>query len=370
MIERDVENDTFYENLLLKVIPTETGEKTSGYIVKYTPLYNNNNEVITTNKEITALFGKYSNNCYLVYTYGGYFDGQGEWKPTLDVSMYCTHGGGGGDGGSGGEGGASSGGGSSGGGILGGTEQNTNAPPPPQNQNGQVNPQDVVVMSVLSENLEVVTTDPCIKANLLKNDSIFKAKLNDLKISATNNNFETTNVLSKNNLNVETNQYNYSIVNGNANSPSANYLFYPSISVGMLHNHYGNLLSIFTIQDLIDMYNIVKDPQVNSEELVFGLVTKAGTVYLITISDKEKFIKFGNKNLLKYSDYVYLESEVNKNYEIRTDRTNDQNELGFIKMLKDFDVGVNFLKGNTTDFNSWERKEIDKRNKVLTINCN
>lgn len=383
LIERTVNDSLYFENLVLKI---SANEDIDAFIAKYNK--NNLNATIFQEGdiELTAIINKVSSICFSVCEMLCNDLGGGEYSTphspdsgcsggniSLDCRPICFSSGGGGGGYDGGPAGPSGPGNTSpsgGGGSGGGTPPPT-IPTEPQNQNGGGNnPPEVVVYPVLEMD-DDLADDPCVKMKFLKNDTGFKSKLSRLKTRATPPNyFETCMVLRDNDTLSTANNYDYAETQGNpklnSQNFSASYSFTPGVSKGIIHNHYSGLLSIFTIQDLIGMYNIVKTAGVNSEELVFGLLTRAGTVYVITISDRQKFINFGNKNLVKYDDYVYLESEVNKNYKVRTDRTNDENEQGFKEMLKDYNVGLNLFKGDTTTFDSWTKIEKNKTD----INCN
>lgn len=227
----------------------------------------------------------------------------------------------------------------------------------------------VIVTMPLLELEEEPTEEPCIKMNLLKNDVGFKQKLQDLKTAADNNYFETTIIIADNNNNTPTDNYNYVSSNGNPNIPQAPYLFYPGISKGLLHNHYSGLLSIFTVADLAGIYDIVKNPNVTADELTFALVTKAGTVYALTINDKNQFIAFGNKNLSNEYQKQYLISDLIKNYNVIETNSNDTNEKGFQKMMKDYNMGINLFRGDNVNFNSWTKIQRVK-GRFEEINCN
>lgn len=163
--------------------------------------------------------------------------------------------------------------------------------------------------------------------------------------------------------------YNYVISDGNINIPTAPYLFYPGISNGILHNHYSGLLSIFTVEDLAGIYDIVKNPYVIADELTFVLVTKAGTVYALTISDKNKLIAFGNKNLSSEYQKQYLIGDLIKNYDVLETNSNDTNEKGFQKMMKDYQIGINLFRGSISNFDTWIKIQKTKNN-YEEINCN
>lgn len=147
--------------------------------------------------------------------------------------------------------------------------------------------------------LDVILPDPCELINKLKNDVGFKLKMKVLKDSRDDgDNFETMIVLENKTIPSETDNYTYTTAEGNNFNPSPTYDFFTSTD-GVLHNHYEELLSIFSMVDLADLYEKIKIPQI-SDSFFIALVTKRGDnygVYIITIENRIKFLEFGDKYL-------------------------------------------------------------------------
>jgi len=220
---------------------------------------------------------------------------------------------------------------------------------------------------------EMDNINPCEKVNNLKNDTKFQQKMNDLSNAAKNYKFERVYTVYDNpnpiNTSTTIDNYNFFPFNGNVYNPSASYTYSTNIK-GLIHSHYEGLFSIFSSPDLQDLYNILLNPSITSD-FFYGVVTEDGTSYIITISDRTKFINFGNKYLSNYQDFKDFEVQIfNKKYNIKPDNSVATNELGFLKMMSDLDIGINFYSGNE-DRTLWEKKVYNPTtNQVSPTNCN
>jgi len=145
----------------------------------------------------------------------------------------------------------------------------------------------------------------------------------------------------------------------------------PTNMSGFIHTHYQGLLSIFSGSDIRVIYQLHKAGNIkNLDSYTSGLVTANGTTYLLKIEDTEKFIKFGEDYLKDDIAFTYLFEDFYSNrYQILPNKTNDENEKGFLKMLDEMSSGLKLLKGNTSDFSKWESIEIFDENNVLATKC-
>ena len=199
---------------------------------------------------------------------------------------------------------------------------------------------------------------PCDLLNKLKNDNDFKSRMNGLKNNVDGGNlFETVIVLENKTNPTATNNYTYTNFQGNATNPSPSYECFTT-SDGVIHNHYESLLSIFTMVDLADLYDKMKVTSI-SDDFFIGLVTKrdgAYGIYIINIENRAKFIEFGDKYLRSdtssYKDFG--NDKFMKKYGIKDNGSLIGNERGFNEMMKDYNIGLNIFKGDTT-FQNWRK---------------
>lgn len=254
-----------------------------------------------------------------------------------------------------------------------GTNNGSNTGP---NSGGGANPSIITVPSgclLCPTIVDNHNTNPCEKVNNLKNDTKFQQKMNDLSYAAKNYKFEKVYSVydNPNPINTATtiDNYNFFPFSGNVYNPTATYNYFTNIK-GLIHSHYKDLYSIFSSPDLQDLYNILLNPSITSD-FFYGVVTEDGTSYIITISDRTKFINFGNEHLGNYEDFKEFEKDIfNKKYNIKPDNSVATNELGFLKMMSELDIGLNFYSGNE-DSTEWEKKVYNPiTNQVSPTNCN
>ena len=216
--------------------------------------------------------------------------------------------------------------------------------------------------------------DPCIKMNLLKNDITFKANLTNLKNFAINNsNTNGTNekcfVRYPKVPATATDNFEYIPFVGAAGAPVTS-SFYPATVKGTDHCHNANDLPVFSFDDLQQGGIMASQDATNVEDLVFTVVTKRGTVYAYQINNKVKFLAFYNLYLSSDYDIKNFVKHYLKDYSIGVDYTNEENEDGFMKMVRKENLGITVFRGDYTNFNSWKKLSIDKNNNVTAVQCN
>lgn len=104
---------------------------------------------------------------------------------------------------------------------------------------------------------------PCDNIEKLKNDDVFKQKMVALKNAAQQWSFEQLFTVSTdptpNTSPAQSDNYNYDSFQGTINQPSAQWSgVNASTFQGIIHSHYSGLLSIQSVTDLADMYNVMK----------------------------------------------------------------------------------------------------------------
>jgi len=208
--------------------------------------------------------------------------------------------------------------------------------------------------------------------SVLKNDDVFKQTMINLKNAAMQWSFEKLNTVyddpDPNSLPSQTDNYNYNPFSGSIGSPFAEYSWNTGIK-GVIHSHFNGHLSIFSPQDLKDMYQKMLYTQV-TDDFFYGVVTHSGTGYILQIKDRNAFIQFGNKYLA--DDYDFSQFEIdnfNEKYKIKTGNPVSLNELGFVKMMDKLNVGLNVYKATDLTFSDYQKLDY-VNSQVKPSNCN
>lgn len=230
---------------------------------------------------------------------------------------------------------------------------------------GAPSPDDEVIVTLpILQDLR----EECGKVKKLAGDALFRQKMNNLQ-QATEFKFEKIFTVYNN---PDPNSqplsaFKFLEMNGTINKPKVEYGYFTSI-LGMMHSHYEGLLSVYSVDDLTDIYQKLKNPEI-TDVFFSGLVTKSGTKYLMTIADKNRFVAFGDAHLStddkrrKFIDRYYV-----KKYNISESNSALENEKGFLKMMVDFNVGTVLFSGNS-DFTEWKRLDY-ANNQVISTTCN
>jgi hypothetical protein len=204
--------------------------------------------------------------------------------------------------------------------------------------------------------------DPCVKMKKLSIIPVFNQKLAGITYAAQNYSFESLNTF------YQTSPTNYTAptFNGTINSPEVVWTGNNTMQ-GMLHSHYSGLLSIFSPKDLQDLYNIMSDPDV-TDEFFYGVVTHNGYPYIITISDRAAFLAFGSKYLIdnKFKDFemrIY-----NSEYHINLNHSDVDNEINFIKMTQEKNMGITVMS-KTPNTPNW-KKLTYSIGSIVPVDCN
>lgn len=226
------------------------------------------------------------------------------------------------------------------------------------------------------DDTEVIGTFPilenprkeCDKVKKLASDILFRQKMNNLE-QATNYRFEKifTGYPNPDPNSLPRSDFKFLEKDGVIGEHKLEYGYFYSL-VGIMHSHYEGLLSVYSADDLFDLYQKMKDYRI-TDDFFFGLVTKSGTRYLITISDREKFIAFGDKYLSTPNKMTRLINNFYiMKYNIASDNTATENEKGFVKMATELKMGVAIFSGNS-DFTQWKRLTY-ANNQVNSSTCN
>jgi len=212
-----------------------------------------------------------------------------------------------------------------------------------------------------------VILDPCSQALLLQSNVPFRNMLQNLKNHCNNTTDETEYGFI----------YDYTTFN---NAPSI--ALDPVTGVtgekeinfktnalldGFAHNHYTNSLSIFSPKDIWSLCNVFNDEFIRSNgSFTISLVTASGTQYLLMIENLTKFTTFAAS--FNSADYKGFEIMYNTLYHIRESKTNNENEIGFLRFLNENKSGLKLFRGNSS-FTEWTPLNLNGNNIVITASC-
>ena len=209
---------------------------------------------------------------------------------------------------------------------------------------------------------------PCEKMNKLKADTGFRDEMVDLKTAADNENVEKGRTLyNKTGIAPLNDKYLYEPSTGTPNDPEINYSYYASTQ-GYVHTHYEGLISIFSVQDLLDMYNTMKNNSV-TDDFFYGVITEAGSAYILQIEDRAAFIAFGDANLSNDNKIFKFTSKLESYYDITNNGSVEDNEDGIVKMLQRKNAGLAMFKPTDNTFTDYVKLEYDSGDTIET-NCN
>lgn len=141
----------------------------------------------------------------------------------------------------------------------------------------------------------------------------------------------------------------------------------------MMHCHYNTtLLSIFSLSDIQQIYQSTQAANIFSPDTFTSyLVTAHGTKYAIRFAPQdpnsldtynENFFTGWEADIIKDAREDLFELSVN------TKNTVAQNELGFLKFLKDQKLGIEIYKADAT-FSQWSKLSIGTNGQVKTTPC-
>ncbi len=138
-----------------------------------------------------------------------------------------------------------------------------------------------------------------------------------------------------------------------------------------IHTHYTGGLNIFSPDDLYQMNQVLKNPNITTgTNFVSVVVTPSNEVYALTISDKPAFLDFGDQwlsNVDKFEGFKTLfSSSIADNYiaGYGINKNKPTNEMNFIKLLNSKSSGIKLHKANA-DLSQWTPLNSSKTNTVV-----
>jgi hypothetical protein len=140
---------------------------------------------------------------------------------------------------------------------------------------------------------------------------------------------------------------------------------------GYMHSHYTGLLSVFSGSDLRAIYELYNQGRVRDvKTFSTQLVTANGTTYALMINDESALKKFGDTWFVDGPSWMVFEGFFYDNrYNIKPTNTNEQNEKGFLSMINLSNMGLTLLKGNSNNFSSWTKIQLDAAGTVSPVSC-
>jgi len=283
---------------------------------------------------------------------------------TFSMWVEDVNGGGGtSSGGYNGNGGESGTGGISGGGI--GTSNSS--------QNGYSSSEESTEVPMMTLPVHNIQPSPCAKMKTLLADSNLKGRLNTLKAAAENWSFEDIFIVNPNPSPTPNNSYTFVETKGTIDNPTADWAGTTAMQ-GMIHSHFDGLLSIFSPTDLQSIYQIMSNQNV-TDDFFYGVVTKAGTKYVITMDNRATFLAFGAKYLSSDDKTKDFDVDVwQGKYDIKVGNgMGDHNEKAFTKMMNELNMGINLFSLSSDCSTSQQIKYVALNSvvgSVQPINCN
>jgi hypothetical protein len=214
---------------------------------------------------------------------------------------------------------------------------------------------------------------PCDEADKKAADSTFRAKFTELKNkaldTATHHESGYKGVPNASGVN------QYITIDGTNNNPEIEFNFNTGEKVNfIMHNHYNSLhqLSVFSTSDFINSYDAMQQTSnFTSSTFSMALTTQLGTSYLMLIEDSTKFAAFtnlycatGKAGELKL-DKMYLLKYIVGGQSSNT----TANELGFLRLMKDLNMGIALFRPNA-NFTYYTRLKLNANNTaVITEDC-
>ena len=203
---------------------------------------------------------------------------------------------------------------------------------------------------------------PCDKADSLEGDAGLKAYLSALH-GVTDSSFEVGFVRGHSPLGFST----YQLIQGAVGNPSLPNLSFTEPIDGLYHSHFSGGFSIFSPGDIRTMYNIYSD-QMASPGFTFAVTTQTGT-YVLYVDNVQQFLQYGQAHLAdeaSFNDFQIGTYVTNGIYESGTQLGN---EIGFLKMLRDENMGLKLIEGTGTNFENWNVRGLGPINFPLNTPC-
>jgi hypothetical protein len=209
--------------------------------------------------------------------------------------------------------------------------------------------------------------DPCPTANQTAQSPVFNSNMNILKTAANTDTVEKGFYCERSGTG---SLYQSGIITGTANNLHVDIVVPPYTYLGaIMHSHTAGGLSIFSDEDIYDMFKFYDGGKIAYVEgFSYALTTASGTTYMLKITDIANF----QAAVSRYLNTPGGEFEFGTKYEVfkvnntNTPEMNEKNLLSFLSFTR---IGLTLLKGNIDTFGSWEKLSLVDNN-IVTIPCN
>lgn len=231
---------------------------------------------------------------------------------------------------------------------------------------------------------------PCDQLKNLKGKTGFTSKMTTLK-----NNIGGTKEMGFMLIDNPSNEFSYIIEGNNQGNIEYPYQFLPEGDLvkfyGTAHNHLENKpdqIGVFTPEDFdsLSLNGIIETHPDNPykktkpEKAIALVITKTG-LFAMKINDLEKLNTFvaKYKSIVangpeKADEYLNRYFQNPKEYNILPTSTHDEQVTGFLRFMKDEDLGIDLYEGNKSDFGGWKKLSlIDNGNGTFShsaVPCN
>ena len=228
------------------------------------------------------------------------------------------------------------------------------------------------------------TFNPCDQLKKIQNEPEFKSKMGILKSNIETGSKEKGLVLFDEPVNSRYLPPKFKtsdIIEGDANG-IIDYTSYfsslPSMDVlyrhyGLAHNHLKNNpehIGVFTPEDLSNLVFLgwIESAPTNPygslypEKSVNFVISNIG-LFAVKINDLSKLeafmVKYGSIGLNPEKKEDYLKNIIQAKYNLRPTSTHNEQITGFLRLIEDEQIGVDFYEGSPIDFNNWKKLELN-----------
>ncbi|MDR6570728.1 hypothetical protein [Chitinophaga ginsengisegetis] len=191
---------------------------------------------------------------------------------------------------------------------------------------------------------------PCQQAAALTTNAPFQASFTTLR-NSTNLNFESGYIMQVNST--------YTAIVGNANQPQIDVQVTAPIN-GFLHTHLVGHMPIFSGSDIKAINQLrVGGKIADINTFTMGVVTAAGTAYIIKVADPAQFTTFGTANFTTQAQFNAFEVSYQNNITVYSalSGTIAGHEKALLKVLES--AGLQIFKGNN-GFTEWKRLTLNQ----------
>ncbi|WP_396153209.1 hypothetical protein [Flavobacterium sp.] len=256
---------------------------------------------------------------------------------------------------------------------YGGSGNGTGGTGSPTNENPDNNESEPISSLGDDLTLPVVkpkTTNPCNELKVNSNNSDFKSKMQTLKDNVNGTKEKAFGVYNGSHVTpTQSNPSCGAVLEGDEQNGSP--IPYHISLKATAHNHLKaaiyNHIGTFTPNDLIAFSNLIITAEdylspIKKEEFAIYLVCDEGN-YALKVSDIDKLYNF----VVEYESNATFKDFVDKFYKeknISHGKPKQDQNIGFLKLLKEYDIGVEYYEADE-NFENWKKLELDNNNENI-----